>query len=233
MSNDEKILLIDPRDIKEPTTLFLDEEQASWIRIEHLPDELKKYSLENFDVMFNEHPEQKGKIIFYKLEMEAHRYYQSYLNTPKLTKLDEIKCNSYMFSGYEPVEEEFPEWFKPFLHHLNKDKEQYNQCVVNWFEDGNDYLPFHKDWEYGKKDFSGVSSITIMKNDDDNYRIFEIKPLKKQLNNAIYSKVKIKTRHGVMITMEGDVQKKFLHGVPKMIGNTEKRISITFRNFNQ
>jgi len=232
-----KILKIDPAELKQPFFLELNESKSSWIKIQNIPENLKNYALENFDTFFNHHPNLKGKMINYLKDIDAHRYYKSYMNTPKLN-IDFIKekNSSYMFSNSceNLFENNLPEPFQIFLDYLNKDElEKYNQSVINWYENGNDYLPFHQDWEHGKKENSDVTTITLMKNDDDNYRNFIVKPNKKYVKDYKYDQVEILTRHGTQITMGGDCQQNFRHGVPKMLSNDQPRISLTFRNYNE
>jgi len=139
-----------------------------------------------------------------------------------------------MFSDFQNCKEseqkEFPDCFKLFFDYLNKDADNYNQSVINWYENGKDFLPFHKDWEIGKKEGSDVATITLNKYDDENCRVFEIVPNNKDIDFR-NKKIKILTRHGCILRMGGLSQTNFKHGLPKMLEHPYPRISLTFRNF--
>lgn len=229
----QDLLFIDPEELKEPTTFYLDKSKSSWLTISHLQDTMKKQALEEFEIYWQEHPERKSKILMYNKEQSAHRFYKSYLNTPKLN-CEVIKYRSYMFGDHESSKEtpiDFPECFRIFFDFLNAENINYNQSVVNWYQNGNDYLPFHKDWELGKKEGSDVATITLNKVDDGNCRFFEVLPLDKGID-AEYAKVRVLTRHGIILRMGGECQQKFKHGLPKMPEHGYPRISLTFRNFD-
>ena len=57
------------------------------------------------------------------------------------------------------------------------------------------------------------------------------KNLKNEMNDHLYISVTIKLEHGCIITMHGDTQSKFRHGVPKALNNYTSRMSLTFRKF--
>lgn len=124
--------------------------------------------------------------------------------------------------------------FQVYLDFLNQkeDQDKYNQVIVNWYANGNDFIAAHSDCEVGMKPEAGISIITLCE-DINSFRElrFTAKNLKDIENDNIYKHVKIETSHGSIITMHGDIQKKFRHKIPKSIGLNSSRISLTFRKF--
>lgn len=131
-----------------------------WIGVDHLGEEILDGLI--FTDIWDLHPEEKSTILMYGTKISAHRYLQSYGCTP----LPSAK-SSYMFSlDYKPT----PEVFKGMLEHMNATfLYDYNQIVVNWYKDANDYVPFHCDWSPDKSvsfpvtlcEPEGVRQLTI------------------------------------------------------------------------
>jgi alkylated DNA repair dioxygenase AlkB len=213
-------------------TVYLDEGQTCFLKLSKIPEDMKMYATCSFDKLFNMHPIAKSEVICCDKERDAHRWFKSYLNTPKLDIefLKRSKCN-YMFSTFdENVNEPIPEEFVPFLEFMNSQGKSYNQVVINWYENGSDYLPYHSDWEHGKCD-DDVSIITLTSACNDMCRTFSLKPNKVGKADAIFKKLDISLTHGLIIAMCGETQKKFWHGIPKESSITARRISISFRSF--
>lgn len=176
-------LQYNPSTSKDKHIIYIDKNNKSWIEIEHLPEIMKKYSTDNFNLLFDLRPKDKSKIIMRDIEISAHRRYESYLNTPKLTSLDVRKSLSYMFSDLSNKQEKsLPIQFQPYLDYMNTTNgvttNKYNQVVTNWYEDGNDYLPFHSDWSEGLQQNSKITMITVT-DDNENCRILNVKLSKK------------------------------------------------------
>jgi hypothetical protein len=233
----DNILEIDTDDIKDGDTvsISLTTDNSAWIELAHLPYELKTYSQVNFNMLFNLHPVERGKIIMGNgqetREIESSRWHASYLNTPKWDRTLET---SYMFSGYANSQVthkvESPSEFSPFYEYMNK-LGKYNQVVANWYKDGSDFIPFHSDYSYGMPKDSDVAILSLYEHAND-YRVFSIKAKQIENNtNVCYEKVDIKMRHGHILFMRGDTQDKFRHGVPQMETNS-RRISLTMRYYD-
>lgn len=89
--------------------------------------------------------------------------------------------------------------------------------------------------EIGMITNSEISIISLYgesNNNINNYRIFSIIPKCKDIK-IIYDKVDIILDHGIIITMCGDTQIKFMHGIEKSNINTISRISLSFRQFKE
>ena len=66
-----------------------------------------------------------------------------------------------MFSGLDTTQEPLPEQFKLFCDHMNSKDSKYNQIVANWYENGNDYLSYHCDWEKNMTQSSDIATLTF------------------------------------------------------------------------
>ena len=199
-----------------------------------LSTELKEYGRVNFDSLFNSRPEHKGKVQVYNKnpsnpkwkEEQCHRYHKSYLKTPPFNK---NVNKSYMFSGKncEEIEEELPEMFKPFLNFMTEQDAKYNQVVVNWYENENDYMPSHSDWTDGMVKGHKISALTLTETDEDKKRSLVVASKSEGVTHAI------KLTHGQILTMRDGFQELYRHEVPALSLEPKKnrRISISFRQF--
>jgi alkylated DNA repair dioxygenase AlkB len=212
----------------------LSDNGASYITLDTLPLDLKAYGTDAFDTLFNLHPEQRGKIQMKSGELESPRWHKSYLNTPSPNPATHF---SYMFSGHNDtsVRDPLPLASLPFLEYVNRDGAGYNQVVVNWYKDGQDYTAQHSDCEDGMKE--GADIVVISLGEERN---FKIRPKNINVDGAdkdtdVVTKVEgldIPCPHGSILTMGGHTQKFFRHGVPKSASEAP-RISITFRSFKK
>jgi alkylated DNA repair dioxygenase AlkB len=210
----------------------LSDDGASYITIDTLPSDLKLYGTDSFTTLFNLHPEQRGKVQMPSGECESPRWHKSYLNTPSPNPASHF---SYMFSGHDEASnrDQLPDAFLPFLEYVNRDDGSYNQVVINWYKDGQDYTAQHSDCEDGMEE--GADIVVISLGDE---RIFKIRPKNPQREEGdsetiVVNKTEgldIPCPHGSVLTMGGHAQKFFRHGVPKF-ASEGPRISITFRKF--
>ena len=228
----EELLYTDPIKSAECTKIYLSESKSSWITIEWLLEELLNYSTQNYHTLFKLHPLQRGKVVMYNEEVESHRWHRSYLYQPER---EPDQKSSYMYSGIEPFNDlSLPSPFKGFLDFLNEKESvnKYNQVIVNWYENGKDYIAPHSDCQKGMLSNASIAIITLCE-DEKFPRELVITPknLKNETNDALYQHVKIKLKHGCIITMHGETQKRFRHSVPKAFDNLSSRISLTFRKF--
>ncbi len=228
----KKALYINPIKSKECSKIYLSENKSSWITIEFLSEELQNYSTHNYQTLFNLHPLQRGKVLMYNKEVESPRWHRSYLHQPEI---EPNKKGSYMYSGLEKFEDlRLPAPFQKFLTFLNEKELEfkYNQVIANWYRNGKDYIAPHSDCQKEMLANTGIAIVTLC--EDEKYpRELRIIPknLKNEKNDTLYSQVKIKLKHGCIVTMHGDTQTKFRHSIPKDFDNPTSRISLTFRKF--
>jgi alkylated DNA repair dioxygenase AlkB len=195
-----------------------------WIGIDNLDDVLLNYYNDNFIKLWSLHPIEKSTIIMREQNISANRYLQSYLNTPSLEAVN-IKKSSYMFSTNNKTE--LPEEFEKLLNYVNKKfNYNYNQVVVNWYNDGDDYLPYHKDWTNNNSDEFLVTTLSLCEKYGE--RDFIVKDDEYGDKNEY----KFVTTNGLILTIGGMTNTFYKHGIPKQ-ENRKKRISITFRYFEE
>lgn len=215
------------------TMIQLTENGSSWVRVSQLPTDLLNYGAVNFASLFELHPEERHHIITRNGGDEpVTRWQQSYLNTPEYDASDEyFKSKTYMYANVnQNAHNELPEMFRPFYEYMKTVDPRYNQVVVNWYDE-DDYLNFHHDCQ--RKLVLGVPIMVVTLSQTDlihfefNHSISS-KNTNTEHPTPLYSKLKIKLRHGCVIEMGGDIQLEFNHGVRPTI-NAGKRISISFR----
>jgi alkylated DNA repair dioxygenase AlkB len=228
----EDLLFIDPIKSAECTKIYLSESESSWLTIEWLSEELMTYATENYQSLFEIHPLERGKVIMNNEEIVSPRWHRSYLHQPELGSTHK---SSYMYSGIEGFEDlALPTPFQKFLDFLNQKEplNKYNQVIANWYADGTDYIAKHSDCQKGMVPNADIKNITLC--EDERFpRELKITPKKSKngINDNLFAQVRIQLKHGCIITMHGDTQNKFRHGVPKALDNHTSRISLTFRKF--
>jgi alkylated DNA repair dioxygenase AlkB len=228
----KKTLYINPFKNKKRIKIYLSESKSSWITIEFLSEDFQNYFTLNSQMLFNLHPLQQGKVLMYNAGVESPRWHRSYLHQPER---EPNKKRSYMYSGLKKIEDlRIPDPFQKLLTFLNEKEFEYkyNQVIANWYLNGKDYIAPHSDCQKEMMPNASIAIITLC--EDEKYprelRIIS-KNLKTIKSDTIYSQIKIKLKHGCIITMHGDTQTKFRHSIPKDFDNPTSRISLTFRKF--
>lgn len=222
--NIPKVVQLNEKNI--PKVVHLNESGTSYITIDYLSDELKEKGITTFENMWKLHPEDKHKIIRFEEEMQVFRFSKSYLNTP--TDLSDISKKSYMYSGFDTSKnnDELPEEFTPFYEYIKEMDHKYNQVVANWYADENDFIAQHSDCKRGMIKNAKISIISFHDKDDE-YRTLIMRPRKGTNSNADIFKINL--YHGTIITMHGNTQDEFTHGIDKKNEHQPQRISLSFR----
>jgi alkylated DNA repair dioxygenase AlkB len=233
VSSQEDTLLVVPSKDQAFRKIYLTKNKSAWLTIEWLSEELIEYTRNQYQKLFQLRPIERGKVVMYDQETQSSRWHRSYLNTP-LYHLD-YENRSYMYSGKDPSDNvSLPELFQPYLDFSNKEKceDEYNQVIINWYLNGNDYIAAHSDCQMNMKPNAGIAIITLCEKEED-FRELCFTPKKTGLteNDFIYNRLKISALNGSIITMYGDTQNKFRHKVPKAVHIGTSRISITLRKF--
>ena len=215
--------------------LFLD--NSSYIKFTKLPDVYLNYSFYNYNKMTEliKSPD-KSKVLVYNKnitnpkynEIITNRWFKSYLNTPKIPNYIN---KSYMFSGYEKkeVEEKLPNIFNPIYQFFKRIDNRYNQVVINYYEREHDSIALHSDWDDNMINNYEISILTVNKNNNKN-RYFSIVSKNNNQNNNF---IKVELYNGLIITMGGNFQKNYRHGIQKISESNalNQRLGITFRQF--
>lgn len=234
LEKDDTILYVIPSKDTICQTIYLTKSKSAWLTITWLSDELINYTQNKYQSLFNLHPVERGKVVMHDEEVQSLRWHKSYLNTPLRNENHAKK--SYMYSGKNIADNDIslPNLFQPYLDFINKNErnDKYNQVIVNWYLNGQDYIAAHSDCQLGMKPDAEISIITLCEK-VEHFRELRFTPKKINglENDAIYNHVKIATMHGSNITMHGDTQNKFRHKVPKALDIDTSRISITCRKF--
>jgi len=186
--------------------------------------------------MFKLHPAEKHKIIMYTEEVEVNRYQRCYLKTPQHNE-SILNKQSYMYSGYDTSSnnDQLPELFQCYYDHVKSKDSRYNQVVANWYQDEKDFIAYHSDCEIGMVQDAEITMISLYstdtkKTDSIKYRLLGIVPKNGSIKSE-RSKVMILLRHGVVVTMCGDTQKEFKHGIESSEHAAIPRLSLSFRQF--
>jgi alkylated DNA repair dioxygenase AlkB len=195
---------------------------SSWIEIDQIPDSLLNQL--SYQELFNLHPKEKSSVLNGKREIDAHRWYKSYLKTPPP---DSCYSPTYMFADLKnDIPSVLPEPFQPLYSFMNRNS-QFNHVQVNWFENGRDYIPYHSDWEKGKTPDSDIAIVSL--NPPQNKGTSRILRLKAKQSGE--QGLSIPLIHGRIVRMCGATQSHYRHSVLHEYEYPFSRISVTFRSF--
>jgi len=179
--------------------------ENSWLDEFKLPNELKDIS---FEELWNLHPEQYGKIKMMGKVIPTPRWQESY-------------GRDYIFSGMLHSASPTPNSFKPFLTWANSlGYGEFNQILINWYENGSHYIGKHSDNESQLCPQSPILTISL-----GGTRKFRLR--KKNIKGIAHDVI---VNNGDVIVMCGDFQSELTHEIPKQ-AKADPRISITFRQF--
>lgn len=190
--------------------------KRSWLDEFDLPEHL---SNTDFGMLWDMHPKIRNKVIMYGKEVPVPRFQQSY-------------GRDYKFSGAVSKALPIPDEIKPFVDFCNwvydLPGEGFNEILVNWYENGNNYIGSHSDDESQIVPGSPIVTITLAAPGE--LRKFRIRD--KSTKNVVKD---VLTHHGMVLVMGGDFQREFKHEIVKITGaaaeNVGARISITLRQF--
>ena len=164
-----------------------------------------------FNSLWALRPEEAHKIAIYGKEVAVPRRQQSFLQ-------------DYTFSGATAKgTSEVPETLQQMQTHLSQ-KTAFNQILVNWYENGHDYIGSHADDEPQLATGAPIASVSLGAT-----RTFRIRDKHRKIIKDI------DLRHGDVLWMCGEFQKEFKHEIVKVAGakglRVKKRINVTFRVF--
>ena len=206
----------------------LTEDGSSYITIKYLPQNLIDTIESTFEDMWNLHPKERHKIIMFGKEVTVPRYSQSYMNTPCDTSIVDHK--SYMYSGFntQSNKQDLPDQFKLYLKHMQSLDSRYNQVITNWYQNNSDMIAMHSDCQLKMIKDAKISIISMYENSNtDNFRIFNLKPkVNVDSKQDIFS---IRLDQGMILTMHGQTQDQFTHGIGSEVFDKGRRISVSFR----
>ena len=140
---------------------------------------------------------------------------------PRLTALYANNSNSYHYANITMQ----PHAFTPLMHELKVKIEKvtkttFSSCLLNLYRNGQDSNGWHADNEKELGDKPIIASLSL-----GAARYFHFKHRTKK-----GSKHKLLLEHGSLLVMGGEMQKYWLHQIPKTKKNINPRINLTFRN---
>jgi len=217
----------EPRETSPGTWRFnLTEDGASWVDVYRLAGETDS---SEFEVLWNLHPKEKGKVKIMKREIPTPRWQQSYLRP-------------YWFSGMSHPALPLPEELQVYLDLANSIKCQlfpggiatFNEVLINWYEDGSMYIGPHADDErelmVGPNGETAVWSLTLQDTASGKKpRTFRLKP-----KTGGKDRLDLTLSDRLVVVMGGTCQRTHKHQVPKILGKPQeyaRRINITTRVF--
>lgn len=183
--------------------------ENTWLDCGSLPEDIEL----DFDSLWKLHPDEKGKVKIYGKIIETPRWQESYIQP-------------YYFSGMNCGGGELPDILRPLLDWINNlGYGEFNQVMLNWYKNGNNYIGSHSDDESQLKKDSSIISISLGQE-----RIFRIRDKK---DKTILFDIDLPDRE--LLIMGGKFQKELLHEIVKVNGKKGQkmspRINITFRQF--
>ena len=127
---------------------------------------------------------------------------------------------AYNYSGISYPKTEMPATLLPLCEKINKELHfSPNNCLLNYYLDGNSSMGFHSDSSEELKEGTGVAIISLGSERLITFKNIEDRSIK--YNYALKS--------GDLLYMTKEIQKHWLHAIPKL-SNAGARISLTFRN---
>jgi alkylated DNA repair dioxygenase AlkB len=206
---------------------------TAFITISYLPENLMNINENDFEEMWCLHPKEKHKVINTGKEIFAYRYSQSYLNTPSIPKEVFSGDESYMYSGFDSSNNnlELPKIFTSYYDYIKQIDPNYNQSIINWYENEKDYIAFHSDSPLNMIPNAKVCIISFYQYKYEKSRTLTIKP--KKNTKSLQEIFEIPLEHGMILTMCGNMQDEYKHGIKKEKNKSYKRISISFRQMKK
>ncbi len=209
----------------------------SYLKIYEPSLDLTIWIEKNFDKIFSLHPiydnNEKSKILLFNKnplnpqwnEIETHRWFESYLNTPEYNNKYH---KSYMFGSLDKkeIKKELPNEINYLFQYAKNLDNKYNQVVVNWYEKENDYIPAHSDWVDGMIPDYNIGFLNLY-GKHDKVRNFKIT---NKNSGEIHS---MPLFNGEFVIMCGKFQDEFRHEVEKISDKDliSRRIGISFRQY--
>ena len=189
---------------------------------------------EVFEEIWEMHPKERGTGKIFGKEVVFPRWQESYGKpyyfTGKLHECKPVDSHPYLVTILAYVNSLYKGIQKTGYPTLlggegKKDgRVEYNQILINWYNDGNDYIGPHSDDESQLVKGSSVYSFSFGEERDFYVR---------HKTNKEY-KLDLKMKDNTLVVMGGDMQKHFKHSVPKRVGKKNplgRRINITMRAF--
>jgi alkylated DNA repair dioxygenase AlkB len=199
-----------------PERITLEAGLGSWIDVwKALPPQVSLPDEAAFEHLWALHPAKRAQGRMFGELMDFPRYDQLYGN------------HSYAFAGVDrqpaPVEDRFLQDVLAWVQQQQataEDAALYTGLLVNWFDDGNDYIGEHRDAE---KDM--VQGMPIYSFSYGQERAFVVSRKETKF------RLVLPMRHNSLLVMGGAMQQHYKHSVPKRALSTcpGRRVNLTVR----
>lgn len=186
-------------------------------------------------------PELPGaKLRYYQRFLSVDRanyYYNNFLETipwqqedvkvfgkvyaqPRLTSLHSDSLSSYTYSGLTLQPNPMTKTLFELLNLIQTVcQHDFNCVLLNLYRNGSDSNGWHADNEKELGKYPKIASFSF---GADRFFHFKHRKIKEQ-------RYKMELHHGSLLLMEGEMQKYWLHQIPKTKRQLEPRINLTFR----
>lgn len=186
-------------------------------------------------------PELPGaKLRYYQTFLSVDRanyYYKNFLETipwqqedvkvfgkvyaqPRLTSLHSDSLSSYTYSGLTLQPNPMTKTLFELLNLIQTVcQHDFNCVLLNLYRNGSDSNGWHADNEKELGKYPKIASFSF---GADRFFHFKHRKIKEQ-------RYKMELHHGSLLLMEGEMQKYWLHQIPKTKRQLEPRINLTFR----
>lgn len=181
-----------------------------------LLDQYKQLS-DTFKELLSIKPRERGEVMMFGKAITVPRTQKSYLR-------------DYAFTGMNhKAEKTVPACVVPIFKWANETDyskpKEFNQLLINWYENGNEYIGAHSDDESQLEPDGEIMSISLGQT-----RTFRIR------DKSTKAKVKdLELRHGDVVVMKKGMQKRYTHEIVKVGGKKGSgmacRVNITLRKF--
>jgi alkylated DNA repair dioxygenase AlkB len=179
----------------------------STIETFHLPDDIA-FSEDETALLWDLRPDYPHKVIVFGKEHNTPRLVRSY-------------GESYAFSGTVAHATVIPEMFNKLIEYFSKRYgREFNQFLVNWYRNGEDYIGFHSDDEQQLVDGTEIVGVSLGATRD-----FVLK------HKTTKESTVVSADNNSVIVMGGACQRTHKHSVPKRLRVRGYRISLTLRAF--
>ena len=178
---------------------------------------------ELFNELWDLHPVEYGKV---KMMNYKTKKYEE-INTPRW---QQSFGKDYNFTGmnHKASKLEHPYLIKLLKFVNDRSDLEYNQVLINWYNDGQHYIGAHSDDERQLVKNSAIYSFSFGQERD-----FVIKNKSYKVTDPNKVRIVIPLTNNSCVVMGGKMQKHFTHEVPKRAPSKcpGKRINITMRAF--
>jgi alkylated DNA repair dioxygenase AlkB len=178
-------------------------DSANFIQYSLLPINLNNNILNELWAL---RPSEANKITMYGKTIDTPRRFKVYGKT-------------YKFNGMtDDADEDIPDLVLPYLNIINIMDSGYNSVLINWYEDGGEYIGYHSDKTDQLVPNSNIYGISF-----GSERIMRFK------NKVDATTIDFKLEDNSIINMMGGCQSVFQHSIIQTKKVCGKRISLTFR----